>query len=140
MTGRRPERLAEQIKEEVSLIIAGEVEDPRIGFITVTEAKLSADLRYAKIFVSVLGTEDEIAGSLAALNHAAGFIRHQLGAALRIRRTPELHFVYDDTIRTAARIEELLSEEVEKAQERERDEIADRGSQIAEKENKDDNS
>ena len=61
MTGRRPERLAEQIKEEVSLIIAGEVEDPRIGFVTVTEAKLSTDLRYAKIFVSVLGTEDEIA-------------------------------------------------------------------------------
>ena len=125
MTGRRPERLAEQIKEEVSLIIAGEVEDPRIGFVTVTEAKLSADLRYAKIFVSVLGTEDEVTASLAALNHAAGFIRHQLGAALRIRRTPELHFVYDDTIRTAARIEELLSEEVEKAQERERNEAAE---------------
>ncbi|HJQ70172.1 MAG TPA: 30S ribosome-binding factor RbfA [Blastocatellia bacterium] len=125
MTGRRPERLAEQIKEEVSLIIAGEVEDPRIGFVTVTEAKLSADLRYAKIFVSVLGTEDEVAASLAALNHAAGFIRHQLGAALRIRRTPEIHFVYDDTVKTAARIEELLSEEVEKAQERERDQISD---------------
>jgi ribosome-binding factor A len=127
MTGRRPERLAEQIKEEVSLIITGELQDPRIGFVTVTEAKLSVDLRHAKIFVSVLGTEDEIAESLAALNHASGFIRHQLGAALRIRHTPELHFAYDDTIRTAARIEELLSEEVEKAQEREQNQIADFG-------------
>ena len=124
MTGRRPQRLAEQIKEEVSLIVAGELEDPRIGFVTVTEAKLSADLRHAKIFVSVLGTDDEIAASLAALNHASGFIRRQLGAALRIRYTPELHFAYDDTIRTAARIEELLSEEVEKAQEREHNEAA----------------
>jgi ribosome-binding factor A len=119
MTGRRPERLAEQIKEEVSLIIAGEVEDPRVGFVTVTDAKLTPDLRYAKIYVSVLGTEAEVKESLAALKHAAGFIRTQLGAVLRMRRTPELHFVYDETTETAARIEELLSEEVEKARARE---------------------
>ena len=119
MTGRRPERLAEQIKEEVSLIIAGEVEDPRVGFVTVTDAKLTPDLRYAKIYVSVLGTQAEVKESLAALKHAAGFIRTQLGAVLRMRRTPELHFVYDDTTETAARIEELLSEEGEKARARE---------------------
>ena len=119
MTGRRPERLAEQIKEEVSLIIAGEVEDPRVGFVTVTDAKLTPDLRYAKIYVSVMGTEAEVKESLAALKHAAGFIRTQLGAVLRMRRTPELHFVHDETIETAARIEELLSEEVEKARARE---------------------
>jgi len=119
MPARRPERLAEQIKEETSLIIAGEVEDPRIGFATVTDARLSSDLRHVKIFVSVLGTEKEAAESLKALNHAAGFIRHQLGSALRLRRTPELHFVYDQTIETAARIEEFLSKEVEKARERE---------------------
>jgi len=122
MTGRRPERLAEQIKEEVSLIIAGEVEDPRVGFVTVTDAKLTPDLRYAKIYVSVMGTEAEVKESLAALKHAAGFIRTQLGAVLRMRRTPELHFVHDETIETAARIEELLSEEVEKARAREQSE------------------
>jgi ribosome-binding factor A len=124
MTGRRPERLAEQIKEEVSLIIAGEVEDPRVGFVTVTDAKLTPDLRYAKIYVSVLGSEAEVKESLAALKHAAGFIRTQLGAMLRMRRTPELHFVYDETTETAARIEELLSEEVEKARAREQAESA----------------
>src|SRR5258708_31890542 len=105
MPARRPERLAEQIKEETSLIIAGEVEDPRIGFATVTDAKISPDLRHVKIFVSVLGTEKEASESLKALNHAPGFIRHQLGSALRLRRTPDMHFVYDETVKTAAKIE-----------------------------------
>ncbi|HKY05513.1 MAG TPA: 30S ribosome-binding factor RbfA [Blastocatellia bacterium] len=127
MSGRRPERLAEQIREEVSLILAGEVEDPRVGFVTVTDAKVTPDLRHAKIFVSVLGTDEEIAESLKALNHASGYVRSQLGAVLRIRRVPDLHFVHDDTVRTATRIEEILSEEVEKARERERDQSPDAG-------------
>ena len=67
MPGRRPERLGEQIREELSLIIGGEVEDPRLGYVTVTGAKLTADLRTAKVYVSVLGTEAEVRGSLAAL-------------------------------------------------------------------------
>jgi ribosome-binding factor A len=124
MTGRRPERLAEQIKEEVSLIIAGEVEDPRVGFVTVTEARVTPDLKHAKIYVSVLGDEKEVKESLAALKHAAGFIRTSLGAVLRMKRTPELHFVYDETTETAARIEELLSEEVKKAQAREQEQAS----------------
>ena len=123
-TGRRPERLAEQIKEEVSLIIAGEVEDPRVGFVTVTEARVTPDLKNVKVYVSVLGTDQEIKESIAALNHASGFIRTQLGAVLRMKRTPELHFVYDGTTETASRIEELLSEEVKKAQEREREQAS----------------
>src|SRR2546423_226349 len=94
MSGRRQERLAEQIREEVSMIIAGEVEDPRVATVTVTDARLTPDLRNAKIYVTVLGSDAEIDEALAALKHAAGFIRTQLGAVLRIRRTPELHFVY----------------------------------------------
>src|SRR5262245_15256892 len=131
MPGRRPERLAEQIKEEVSLIIAGEVEDPRVGFATVTDAKLSPDLRHVKIYVSVLGSEDEVKSSLAALRHAGGFIRHQLGAVLRMKHTPELHFVCDDVERSAARIEELLSEEVAKAREREESRLDQEDSESA---------
>ena len=119
MTGRRPQRLAEQIKEEVSLVIAGELEDPRVGLVTVTEARLSPDLRHAKIFVSVRGTKEEVKASLAALKHAAGFIRAQLGPSLTVRYTPELHFVHDDSVETAARIEELLSEEIQKVREQE---------------------
>jgi ribosome-binding factor A len=119
MNLRRPERLAEQIKEEVSLIIGGELEDPRIGVVTVTEARLSPDLKHAKIFVAVSGDESEISQSMKALNHAGAFIRRQLGGTLRMKHIPELHFTFDDTVRTAARIEELLSEEVKKAQTRE---------------------
>jgi len=118
MSGRRPERIAEQIREEVSMIIAGDLEDPRVGFVTVTDAWVSPDLRYAKIYVTVLGTKEQVAESVESLNHAAGFVRHQLGAALRIKRIPELRFIYDETPQTAARIEELLSEEVEKAKAR----------------------
>jgi len=132
MPGRRAERLAEQIREELSLIIAGEVEDPKVGFVTVTEAKVSADLRTAKVYVSVLGTEDEVKESMAALKHAAGFIRNQLGIVLRMKRTPDLHFVYDDTDLRAARIEELLSQEVAKAQEP--SELADNPNAIVETE------
>jgi ribosome-binding factor A len=120
MTGRRPERLAEQIKEEVSLIISGEVEDPRVGFVTVTDVKMSPDLRHAKVYVSVIGTDDEVKGSLAALKHANGFIRYQLGAVLRMRHTPELHFAHDDAEVRAARIEELLSQEAAAVREREK--------------------
>ena len=119
MAGRRPQRLAEQIKEEIGLIIAGELEDPRVGLVTVTEAKLSPDLRHAKIFVSVRGTKEEVKATLAALKHAAGFIRAQLGPSLTIRYTPELHFVHDDSVETAARIEELLSEEIKKVRDQE---------------------
>jgi ribosome-binding factor A len=117
MTGRRPERLAEQIREEVSLIISGELDDPRVALVTVTDARVSPDLKYAKIFVSVLGDEHQTAQAIAALNHAAAFVRHRLGGALRVKRTPELRFFYDETARNAARIEELLSEEVGRAKE-----------------------
>ena len=79
---------------------------------------LSADLRHAKVYVSVVGTENEVKGSLVALRHASGFIRHQLGAVLRMRHTPELHFAHDDVEVRAARIEELLSEETAAARER----------------------
>ena len=101
------------------MIIAGEVEDPRVGYVTVTEARLTPDLKYCKVYVSVLGTDDEITASLAALKHAAGFIRTQLGTVLQMRRTPELHFVFDNTTETASRIEAILSEEEEKARARE---------------------
>jgi ribosome-binding factor A len=125
MTGsRRPARLAEQIREEVTLII-GELEDPRVAPVTVTEVKLSPDLRNARIFVSIAGTNDEKKLSMQALKHASGFVKHELGAVLRMKRTPDLHFVQDDTDETAARIEELLSREVSQANERDAQEVPD---------------
>jgi ribosome-binding factor A len=117
-TGRRPERIAEQLREEISQIITGEMRDPRLGLATVTEVKITPDLRHAKVFVSVLGSDEQANDSLTSLKSAAGFIRRQLGSALRLKHTPELHFVFDDTERTATRIEELLKEEKEKRHER----------------------
>jgi ribosome-binding factor A len=117
MPGRRPERLAEQIREEVTRIIASDMHDPRIGFITVTQVRMSPGLQHARVFVSVFGSDEQISESLAVLNSASGFIRHQLSAVLRLKRTPALRFVYDESIRTAARIEELLKQEGDKARE-----------------------
>lgn len=122
MSGRRVERLAEQIREEVSLIIDGDLVDPRIGLATITEVRVTPDLSHAKIFVSVEGSDDEAKETMEALKHAAGFIRHQLGFVLRMKRIPELHFVYDSTVRTAARIEQILQEEEEKMKTRETEE------------------
>jgi ribosome-binding factor A len=119
MSGRRQERLSEQLREEISLIMDGDLEDPRIGLATITEARVTPDLSHAKVFVSVAGNDEEAKETIAVLNHAAGFIRHQLGFAIRMKRIPELHFVHDDTVQTAARIEQILQEEEEKKKARE---------------------
>ncbi len=121
MSGRRQERLSEQLREEISLIMDGDLEDPRIGLATITEARVTPDLSHAKVYVSVAGNTEEAKETIAALNHAAGFIRLQLGFAIRMKRIPELHFVHDDTMRTAARIEQILQEEEEKMKAREMD-------------------
>ena len=120
MAGRRPELIAEQIKEQVSQILLGGIQDHRVGFVTVTDTEVSPDLRHARVFVSVLGSPEQVFESMEALKSATGFIRRQLGRGLRLRYTPELAFVYDKTIGTATRIEEILKEEGDRLQERER--------------------
>ena len=108
MTHRRAERVAEAIKEEVSLIIQREVKDPRIGFLTVTAVELSADLRYAKIFVSVYGSQKERTKSLRGLQSATRFIRREIGQRVQLRYTPEIVFKWDASIEKGAHIEDLL--------------------------------
>lgn len=121
MPGRRPERVAEQIREEVSQIILGDMRDPRVEVVTVTYVKVTPDLRHAKVYVTSMGTDQEMRESLAALNQASGFIRRELGSALKLRHTPELHFVYDQTADSAARIEQILKEESDKLRDQDRD-------------------
>jgi len=116
MAGRRPERLGEQIKEEVNQVILGELNDPRIGLVTVTGVEVTSDLRNARIYVSILGSEEEIARSLGALRSASGFIRWQVGRSLNLKHLPELTFSYDKAARSATRIEEILKEEGYRAQ------------------------
>jgi ribosome-binding factor A len=106
----RKERVEDQIKKEVSFIIQRELKDPRAGFITITAAELSADLKSARIFYSVLGDDESKVKSEQALKSASGFIQRQVGIRMRLRYTPQLVFKYDHSIERGARIDEILRE------------------------------
>ncbi|MDR5709051.1 MAG: 30S ribosome-binding factor RbfA [Armatimonadota bacterium] len=105
---QRVEKLRELIREEVSEIIHRVLKDPRIGFTSVTDVELSSDLRHAKIFVSVLGSEEDRRRTMEALQNAVGFVRTELGRRIRIYRTPEIQFRLDTSIERGARVMELL--------------------------------
>ena len=114
MTGRRPERLGEQIREEVSQIVVGDLKDPRVSSAVVTDVEVSSDLRHAKVFINILGADEEVQKTLNALRSAAGFVRWQLGQSLRLRYTPQLHFALDKSARAGDRVDKILKEEVGK--------------------------
>ncbi|MBI4850787.1 MAG: 30S ribosome-binding factor RbfA [Acidobacteria bacterium] len=116
MSWNRTERLTETVRQEISGIIEYELVDERIGEPKVTEVKVSSDLRNATVYVDIDGGTEQIKESLNALRHAAGFIRHQLSLRIQLKRVPELFFQYDDSRKKAARIEQLLGEEIEKEQ------------------------
>ena len=111
MIGRRPQRLAEEIREEVARMVASEIKDPRLGFVTVIRVELARDLRNAKVYVGVLGSEAEREKSLTALRSAAGFVRRELGRRLRIHHSPELDFRYDKGLEATDRVARLLQED-----------------------------
>lgn len=106
---RRPEQLAEVIREEVSQIVGFELEDPRVERVTVTDVRVTENLRDASVYVMAEGTEAEKADAMKALQKAATYVRRQLGIALNLKYTPELHFVRDTVEEAATRVEELLS-------------------------------
>ncbi len=105
---QRVEKLRELIREEVSDIIHRVLKDPRIGFTSVTDVELSSDLRHAKIFVSVLGSEEDRQRTMEALQKAVGFVRTELGRRIRIYRIPEIQFRLDTSIERGTRVMELL--------------------------------
>jgi len=107
---RRVPRLNEQFKREITDILRSEVKDPRIGFVTVTDVRVSADLSVARVYVSVMGGPREKEETLEGLRAAAPFIRGEIGRRMRIRRAPELRFELDVTLERAMRIEQLLRE------------------------------
>lgn len=110
MQGKRTHRLGGQIQQEVSDIISRKVKDPRMGFITVTGVDMSSDLRYATVYISVLGEEGDLERNLKWLASAAGFIRHELGTRLHVKHTPELRFRSDDSTVKGMRIDSILKE------------------------------
>ena len=107
---RRPQRLALQIQREISLILSRGIKGHDIGFITVTGVRMSADLKYARIFISSMGSEDEKKESLEILRGATGRIRHELGSRIRTRYLPEIDFVPDTAQEYGDRIDHLLAE------------------------------
>lgn len=112
--GLRLLRINESIKELLSTVItAEELKDPRVGFVTVTGVETSPDLRHAKVYVSVLGDQAARDACLEALERARGYLQARLNAALHMRRTPQLVFLYDATLDNALHIEELMKREEE---------------------------
>jgi ribosome-binding factor A len=124
---RRVERLAGEIRDEVARMIASELKDPRLGFVTVTRVDLTADLRYARVYVGVLGEEGEGGTSLGVLRRASGFVRREIGRRLRVRFAPEIDFRYDRGLEATDRVARLLAEEEATAPSVDGDETADEG-------------
>jgi ribosome-binding factor A len=111
MQGRRIDRIEEQLRIELSEIVEREIQDPRIGLATITHVKVSPDLRHARVFVTILGDEDQRKKSLEGLRSAASYARHSLSKRLHhLRRIPELTFDYDADVEKGMRIEELLDQ------------------------------
>jgi len=110
MASTRQQRIQQLLIEEVSDIVRREVKDPRIGFLTVTGAEVSPDLRHARVFVTILGTEEEQAAGMKGLQSAARFIRREFGRRCDLRVTPEIEFRFDTAILHGVRIFDLLEQ------------------------------
>jgi ribosome-binding factor A len=108
--GSRPDRVADQIRSELALLLVREVHDPGIGFVTLTRVHVSPDLQLARVMYTVLGDDKSRVASARALDRAAPFLRRQIGARLHLKRTPALTFVYDDSVAGQDRIEQILNE------------------------------
>ncbi len=114
-THDRPARVAEEFRHELSKVISRGLKDPRItGFITVTGAKMSPDLREIAVYLSIHGDDGVRKDTLAGLQAAAGFLQREVSRSLKLRHTPHLRFVYDESIAEGDKIERLLKEVREK--------------------------
>jgi ribosome-binding factor A len=110
MSTGRMRRVDEAIRQVVGDVLAAELKDPRVGFVTVTDVRTSADLSHARVYVSVLGDADIRQASMDGLDSAHGFLQRRVAGELRLKRTPTLEFAYDDTTDRALRVEEILDE------------------------------
>jgi ribosome-binding factor A len=108
MAGGRMRRVDEALREVLSDAIATDLKDPRIGFVTVTAVNASRDLRHARVYVSVLGDDQERAATLEGLRSAHGYLQGAIAAQLKLKHTPTLVFEYDETVERAARLTELM--------------------------------
>ena len=119
MASPRMRRINEVLREVVGAAISSDLSDPRIGFVTVTSVETSPDLRHAKVFVSVLGSEQEREATLAGLRSSHGVLQSRIAAETRMKRTPTLSFHYDPTVESGMRISQLLDDEAAAGEEAE---------------------
>lgn len=108
MSEVRANRIAEQMKKELGEIISRKIKDPRVGFVTVTDVEVTGDLQQSKVFISVLGDEKQKHDTLVGLAKAKGFIRSEIGQRIRLRKTPEIVFEFDEALEYGNRIEDIL--------------------------------
>jgi len=107
---QRTDRVDELLRQEIGVLLAKEIADPRIGFVTITDVETAPDLRHAKVWVSIIGGKTDQKETLRALQHSMGFIRHELGRTLRIKRIPDLHVHLDDSMERGTRLLHMLQE------------------------------
>ena len=110
MTYNRSERVAEEIRKEVATMLFGEIHDPRIGFVTITKAQVSKDLRQAKVYFCMIGNDEEKEKTMEGLQSASGYMRREIGKRLKLRYFPEITFKFDDSLEYASRIEKIIKE------------------------------
>ena len=106
--GSRPDRVGEEIRQELSLLIAREVHDPGVGFVTITRVKVTPDLQQARVFYTLIGDDKARKETARALGRATPFLRRQIGSRLRLRHVPELQFIFDVSIEQQDRIEQII--------------------------------
>lgn len=106
----RANRVGEQMKKELSEVIGRKIKDPRIGFVTVTDVAVTGDLQQATVYISVLGDEEQKENTLKGLSKATGFIRSEIGQRIRLRKTPEISFEFDESVAYGNRIESLITQ------------------------------
>lgn len=110
MAYNRSERVAEEIRKEVATMLFGEIHDPRIGFVTITKVQVSKDLRHAKVYFSIIGSDEEKEKTMEGLQSSSGYMRREIGKRLKLRYFPELTFKFDDSLEYASRIEKIIKE------------------------------
>jgi ribosome-binding factor A len=106
--GSRPDRVGEQIRQELSKILTQQIHDPGIGFLTLSRVKVTADLQLARVLYTVIGTDKQKKETQKALERAIPFLRRQIASRIRLRRVPELQFFYDQSVEHQDRIEQIL--------------------------------
>ena len=109
MPFKRPKRVAHLIKKEISAILQKQIKNSQLGFVTITEVKVTDDLQHAKVYFTVYGSEQERISTEKLLKRMTAFVRYHIGQRIRLRYTPEIVFYYDETIKRAARIDELIN-------------------------------